>query len=816
MKGRARSIIALILVLLTVMSLYACGINFGGGGNTTSVDDTEENEEKGNSNNGGNKNDNSGGASQLKSKPTNVYKETVLPIGDSLESVWNAVLHEGRIYFSKSVYDDTTGFSTSQLVSVSLGNASDIKTHLELESSSYYESGIYSSTYLNSFAIAPDGAIWVTVESYYEDYTDEMNPIYENNTYLRRYDASGAVTIEVTASELIPGESYYYFGPMKFFENRLYITSSNMVIVLDSITGALVKTITEKDGYIDQILQFGDGRLGVLLYSSDYSGQNIKVIDPVTMGFGETIPLATSVYFSAAMPGDGEYLVYYMTYEKGVLGLKKDGTSEDVVNFINSDIDGSGISNMMKLGNNEFLMFSYDYESEYGGMRVSKLTKVPDDEVKEAIMLTYACMYVDYNLRRKVIAYNKMGGDYRIEIKSYEQYNTGYDYSAGYDRLNADIIGGNIPDMMSLEGLDFRNYANKGILADLYELMEASETVNRSEYVQSVLKAAEYNGKLYRFMPEYSIQTTVGKKSIFGGQDKWTYDDFEALLAKRPGSQLFGYMTRDSVLNSCLSLTVNSFIDWETGKCTFDEGFIKLLEFANSYPEMIDWDAIYSDPAIYDEMQWDYSRDRFLLQDAYVGSYRAVRDYVYSFEEDVTFVGYPTMDGNGSVFNAYMQHGISASSPHKQVCFEFLAGTVATKPDFENSGGYFYGSFSLSQAYMDAVRAYEMVPMKQRPGYVDYGTGNYTFDSTSSMRSAMPMPQPDYQNDYEANYHLTAAEVESIDRLFENTTSFATYNQPVMNIILEEAEEFFAGRRSAADTARIVQSRVQILVSESM
>ena len=820
MKRRIRSILALILVLVTVMSLFGCGINFGGG-DTTPTDNTEDDEDKGSSS-GGNKPSNGGSVNQQKTKPKNVYKETAMSIGDNLESMWSAVLHEGRIYHTKSIYEYESGVSKMQLVSVSIGNATDVKVHLEIDNNSSYEEGIYSSTYMNTFAVAPDGSIWASVEQYYEDYRDEMNPIYENNTYLRRYDATGAMTYEIAASELIPGESYYYFGMMKFFENKLYLTANSRVLILDSTTGALVKTIEESNGSIDQIIQFGDGRIGVMIYDYENSSQSIKVIDSATLAFGETIPIGNSLYLNWVMPGDGDYLFYYGAYDRGIMGFKKDGTIEEIVSFINSDIDGGGIQTIMKLGSNEFMMLAYDYDSQYGGIKVSRLTKVPDDEIRESIMLTYACLYLNYDLRRQVIAYNKRGGDYRIEIKTYEQYNTIDNYNAGYDRLNADIIGGNIPDMISLEGLDFRNYANKGILADIYELIDASKTVNRSDYVQNVLKASEYDGKLYRFIPDYSIQSAVGKKSIFGGKDVWTFADFEALLATRPGAKLFGNYTRDDVLRTCLSLTVNSFIDWDTGKCSFDEGFEKLLEFANTYPEMIDWDAIYSDPSSYEETQYDYSHERILLMDAYVGSYRSARDYVYSFEEDITFVGYPTMDGNGSAFSAYSQHGISASSRNKQECFEFLAGMVVTKPDFANSGGYFYGSFNISQAYMDAVREYEMTPMKQRPGYVGYDYDSDTPQGRSSMRSVistasvLPMPDPGYENDYEANYHMTVSEIAEIDKLLENTTSFSSYNEAILNIILEEAAEYFAGRRSTADTARIVQSRVQILVSESM
>ena len=814
MKIKIRSIIALILVLCTAMSLFACGINFGGGNGTPTTDETEDNDDKGNGGGGG-----AGGtiANTGKSRPTNVYRETPVSIGEEIESMWSAIMYEGRIYHNTNTYDDMTGANIIRIMSISTADPSDTRTHLELEFGYRAEEGIYSSSYMNSFAIAPDGAVWVNIQSYYEDYTDPNYPIYESNNDLRRYDSTGALTLEIKSSELMPDRDYVYFGSVIFHENLLFVTVETEIVAINTTTGRVEFSLTDNNNYLDRILPFSDGRLGVMLYDNATGERLIKTINTAAKSWGETISLATSVYLDYVMPGDSNYLVYYVEYGKGVLGLKSDGTSEEIVNFLNSDIDSSNVSNVMKLDDGDFLMFTYDYESGYGEMRAMRLTKVPDDEVRESIMLTYACMYLDYTLRRKILTFNKTNGEYRIQMKDYSEYNTNENYNAGYDRLNADIIGGKIPDMMSLNGLDFRTYANKGILADLYELMESSKTVNRDDYTQNVLKAAEYNGKLYRFVPEYSIQTTAGKKSIFGNKNNWTFDDFEALLAQYPNAKLFSEMTRDEVLNQCLTLTVDSYIDWDTGKCSFDEGFIKLLELAKSYPETIDWDAIYNnDPEYWSTRERNFAENRVLLTQAYVSSYRSARDFT-QFGEDITFVGYPTSDGNGSVFYSYLEHGVSASSPHKQVCFDFLASTVETTPDFQNSGGYFWGSFSISKAYMEAVREYEQIPLRQRPGYIDYEGDAVRRSPATGNTVAMPMPNPDYiENDYEKNYHMTKEEIAVVDRLLESTTTFTTQNTAVMNIIMEEAAEFFAGRRSASDTARIVQSRVQILVSESM
>ena len=41
------------------------------------------------------------------------------------------------------------------------------------------------------------------------------------------------------------------------------------------------------------------------------------------------------------------------------------------------------------------------------------------------------------------------------------------------------------------------------------------------------------------------------------------------------------------------------------------------------------------------------------------------------------------------------------------------------------------------------------------------------------------------------------------------------YNQDIINIVIEEAESYFADTKKAEEVARIIQSRVQIYVDEN-
>ncbi|MDR0838757.1 MAG: extracellular solute-binding protein, partial [Oscillospiraceae bacterium] len=451
-------------------------------------------------------------------------------------------------------------------------------------------------------------------------------------------------------------------------------------------------------------------------------------------------------------------------------------------------------------------------------------------------------VYIDYDVRRAILKFNKTNGDFRIQVTDYSEYNTEANgWTGANDRLNADIITGKIPDIISLNGLNVRNFINKGILTDIYALIDASETASREDYLPEILAAGETNGKLYSFLPSFYVQTVAAKKSIVGDRTGWTLDDLNGILRSLPaGTQSFSMMTRTDILNLCYQQAMDQFIDWDAGKCDFGENFAKLLEFVKTFPEEIDWDKIYVDESSYMDMQNAYKQDKAILQQAYVGGYRAIRDFSEQFGAEVTFVGFPTESGNGSSLIANgMDFGISARSSNKQVCFDFLAGLVQTEPNFLQSSGYFYGGFSISKAYMDKVREYELTPLRERPGYIpeDYDGGILRdrlvkYASTSSVVAVpAPVPEPDYSNgddqlgygpdgtmtkgEYEAGFALTQAEVDAVDRLIASAKRFYSEDTEVSNIILEEAAEFFSGRKTALDVANMIQSRVSLYVSEN-
>lgn len=62
---------------------------------------------------------------------------------------------------------------------------------------------------------------------------------------------------------------------------------------------------------------------------------------------------------------------------------------------------------------------------------------------------------------------------------------------------------------------------------------------------------------------------------------------------------------------------------------------------------------------------------------------------------------------------------------------------------------------------------------------------------------------------------FTQEEVEEICQFIYGVNRTAYYNEEIRNIIIEDAEAFFSGQRSAQEVAGIIQSRAQVYINEN-
>lgn len=106
-------------------------------------------------------------------------------------------------------------------------------------------------------------------------------------------------------------------------------------------------------------------------------------------------------------------------------------------------VRGDNLNNLIGISETEMIGTRYDEESMKTVL--VKYTKVDPSEIKDKTIITLGCTYVDYNVKRRIVSFNKASDLYRVRLTDYSSYNTEEDWQAGVNKLNTDIVSGNVP-----------------------------------------------------------------------------------------------------------------------------------------------------------------------------------------------------------------------------------------------------------------------------------------------------------------------------------------------------------------------------------
>ena len=375
-------------------------------------------------------------------------------------------------------------------------------------------------------------------------------------------------------------------------------------------------------------------------------------------------------------------------------------------------------------------------------------------------------------------------------------------------------------------------FAAKGILEVLTPYIERD--LGKDALVEDFFKTLrDDNGKLYEAYSAFTMQTLVGLRSVVGDEADWSFKKLQEAFATLPeGASIVGdYYSRSAALYMFLYSNMDKFVNWETGECSFDsQDFIDLLETVKTFPA--DEDINYDDgETAYVSDQVKVLTGKQLLSNANAYSltdFRASTFYAYG-KDDISFVGYP---GTGAAFSAVgMGYAISAKSENKEAAWQFVSRILTEDyQNGQNKYGY-YNGFPTNEAVFDKMMKAEATPTFGETVFSStYVVGNNGTSSDGGLgerepyysgatndKGAHEQPKTTYGfgGDFTIEvYAMTEQEKEVVLDLLKNTTAFMRYDTSLSDIINEEIQPFFKGEKSAADAAKMIQSRATIYVNE--
>lgn len=714
-----------------------------------------------------------------------VYKAEYFELPEGIENVNQLMVNKDRIYMDS--YNSKKGYAY-QITSMD-PEGTDWKV--------IYEQNVEEQTNVSTFAVNADGTLFLLKTEYIEDNSDPENIKYSNKNLLVQLDADGK---ELLSVELKVKDDFSANKMILDQEGNILFFCYETIEIFDK-EGKAVTTIDTKGSYMDNafVTEKGTVLISAYLDSSgereikEYLPQEKKLSEPMKLDDLDRTSLFAGVGYDLLIRDNTDLYGYNLeTKEKTKL-----------MNWIDSDVNASMVNSVVQLSDGRMVFASSNYMKQPMTTEMAILTKVAPEDVVEKTVLTLAAVSVDMRVSASVIDYNKKSDKIRITIKDYSVFNTDDDYMAGSNKLNTDIISGNVPDLLCVsDASSFQSFVSKGLFTDINELMKNDKDFDRSEYLENILDAFASDGKLYSLVPFFQVFSMVGKTSNVGEEMGWTMEDLNKLIASKPeGTKIFENMTQSQIMYFSNNLSIDSYIDWENGACDFNkQEFKDLLEFAKQFPKETAMDDGMMKEAVavdgnYENQETLYKKDKVLLMENYLYGFDELhRLQKVTFGEDITFIGFPTANKKGSAISPGLQLAISSKSAAKDDAWEF-AKTFLSE---EYQDGVTWG-WPTKLSSIEKKKQMEQKPQT----YIDENGKEVEYEETYT------------ENGKEKKLgRVTDEECAKVMKFIESLTQVMRYDEKVYEIMEEETGAYFSDQKSVEETAKLIQNRIQTYLSE--
>lgn len=388
--------------------------------------------------------------------------------------------------------------------------------------------------------------------------------------------------------------------------------------------------------------------------------------------------------------------------------------------------------------------------------------------------------------------------DVQIELVDFSEgltpdYSTKEKEKAYYDAeelaLDLALISGNAPDILCLPANDMQKMINQGVMTDLYGIMDEYDGLKREDFTECSLEGLTVDGKLPAIMERYIIWTAFAKtKFVSREYENWTASEAMDFYNKMPefGEDMVFCRAYDEkgLADYMLKTEGLDCIDLKNNTCNFGSTFIELLDFCKNNP------IKYSTYGTEDFLETDSNKLVNTLCISGLNSSLANKTYFYMNKDDITFVGYPSENGQGAYVEPshYVMFGITEQCGNKEVAWDIVCRMMKHHKPLEKN------------EINDTIG----VPTLKEEMQKDY-------DRSESYNNSINANIWTQNNEKE---YLPAEVKEMLYEYILSVPANPYIPQSLEYIIDEECDPVIMGDRTAEDTAEILQNRISIYLSE--
>lgn len=349
----------------------------------------------------------------------------------------------------------------------------------------------------------------------------------------------------------------------------------------------------------------------------------------------ETIAENTNYYPTFINSGSEDKIYYYTTLGLYAYDMKTEKTSQLVDGAISSFGDSEmGLSSFVEKDNNEFLAVFNDWNN--GGVSIINYAYDADiPSVPENQLVVYSLLE-NYTIRQAISSYAKENPDTYVKYEIGLTYGDGTTQSDALKTLNTEIMAGNGPDVIILDGLSAESYIEKGLLEDISDVI--NPLVEDGTIFKNIAQAYDVDGKVYQFPTTFKYPIIMGNKDIVNSiSDLDSLVEVTKQLSTETEKRVFSnYFNAKSLVYSLYYLYGN---DWLNDDDTINED--TLTNFFEKANEM------YAALQANEESYMKYYEDKYANQENIDGDFGISEEIIdeeeYEGEEDFSEEDYEEM-----------------------------------------------------------------------------------------------------------------------------------------------------------------------------
>lgn len=600
-------------------------------------------------------------------------------------------------------------------------------------------------------------------------------------------------------------------------KGNIYLLQRREKIEILNSDGKKIKEIEAKKADFIEI----DDKDNLLMGSSSgESGKSSVEIISLSQDKGKLLTELSAGHFMREMKYSLANKKLYLLTEKGIIACTPEGKVEGYLFDLkqSSLLDAGTYTNDFAFDkDNNIYILAFKMDNSSGENRsVSLLYKYSPSKVTQNAenqkTLSIYTRYSEKYMESAIAQFRKKYPDIKVDMKDFSAATISSSVDGpGEDEINraqkaeedyrkvvsTELMAGKGPDIVEMEGLPYKKYIDKNSLANLSEMIKNDKGFDINNYKQNILNAFKYKNDMFIMPVNFSFTTFAANKSIMDKEgiridsSNWTWKDFLSIAQKitrdqdgdgKPDQYALEKMSPEDIFSLVFQSESNNFIDLDKRTCSFDSReFIDLLNFTKEFSGKGFCSPKLDIPELYKML--DPGTIGFMR--SYFGTYQGVIQTQCLMNGEAEFYDTPSYGDKKApnIIYAGKTYAISNNSKLKEEAWEFLKLLLS---DEIQSRDDMY-QFPISISALDKKAKSEIAQNYMYMSYKDKGR---------KVRA------------------LNDDDVKMVNKMIDELEVLPYFEDQASQILSEGVKDFFSGKKSAEDTAKLIQNKISIYLNE--